>query len=157
MALSGRPDIGFAYGRIAEIYGPEMSGKTTLALTIIREAQRAGLLTIFIDMEHALDFKYMRSLGIEKNNISIAQPNCGEDAIKLAEAGLMNGYKLVVIDSVAALTPKSELEGEPGDAHMGRLARLMGQAMRKLSVRSSEAEWYCYFSESITGKSVTIW
>lgn len=138
-ALSGTPSIGFAFGRIAELFGPEMSGKTTLAFTIIRQAQESGLISAFIDMEHAMDKSYARSLGVDVNNLSIAQPDFGESAISMAEAMLEHGYRLIVIDSVAALIPKSELDGDAGDAHMGRQARLMAQAVRKLTPRASKA------------------
>ena len=149
LALSGSPKIGLSYGRIGEIYGPESSGKTTLALTLLKHAQDIGLITAFIDMEHALDVRYAEKLGIDMRNMSLAQPDCGEDAIKLVSAMLDSGYRFIVVDSVAAMTPKSELEGEPGDAHMGRLARLMAQSMRMLSPRCSKARAIVMFINQI--------
>ena len=138
LALSGTPSVGFAYGRIVELFGPEQSGKTTLAFTLIKQAQEAGLISAFLDAEHALDKKYAGSI-FDIHNVSIAQPECGEDAINMAKAMLDQGYRLIVIDSVAALTPKSELQGEAGDAHIGRLARLMAQGVRTLTPRASSA------------------
>ena len=132
-ALSGNPKQGFVYGRITEIFGPEASGKTTLALSVVREAQEAGLIPAFVDMEHALDLKYAAAIGVDKHNVSVSQPSSGEEAVSIAKAMIEAGYRLVVIDSVAAMTPISEMQGEIGDAHMGRQARLMGQALRILS------------------------
>lgn len=137
-ALSGSPLVGYAWGRIAEIYGPESGGKTTLALHAVLEAQRLESQTdepvpaLFIDAEHALDITYAAKIGIDLNNITVAQPDSGEDSLNAVEEGVKNGYRLVVVDSVAALTPRAELEGEMGDSHMGLQARLMSQALRKL-------------------------
>ena len=125
---------GIPRGRIIEIYGPESSGKTTLALHAIAEAQRTGGMAAFIDAEHALDVAYARGVGVETEKLLISQPDTGEQALDITEMLVRSGaVDLVVIDSVAALTPKAELEGEMGDAHMGLQARLMSQALRKLT------------------------
>jgi recombination protein RecA len=125
---------GIPRGRIVEIYGPESSGKTTLALHAIAQAQRAGGAAAFVDAEHALDVAYARGVGVETEKLLISQPDTGEQALDITEMLVRSGaVDLVVIDSVAALTPKAELEGEMGDAHMGLQARLMSQALRKLT------------------------
>ena len=125
---------GYPRGRIVEVYGPESSGKTTLALHAIAEAQRAGGVAAFIDAEHALDVAYARSIGVATEKLLISQPDTGEQALDITEMLVRSGaVDLVVIDSVAALTPKAELEGDMGDAHMGLQARLMSQALRKLT------------------------
>jgi recombination protein RecA len=125
---------GIPRGRIVEIYGPESSGKTTLALHAIAQAQRAGGTAAFVDAEHALDVAYARGVGVETEKLLISQPDTGEQALDITEMLVRSGaVDLVVIDSVAALTPKAELEGEMGDAHMGLQARLMSQALRKLT------------------------
>jgi recombination protein RecA len=125
---------GFPRGRIVEVYGPESSGKTTLALHAIAQSQRAGGVAAFIDAEHALDVAYARAIGVETEKLLISQPDTGEQALDITEMLVRSGaIDLVVIDSVAALTPKAELEGEMGDAHMGLQARLMSQALRKLT------------------------
>ena len=125
---------GIPRGRIVEIYGPESSGKTTLALHAIAQAQRAGGTAAFIDAEHALDVAYARGVGVETEKLLISQPDTGEQALDITEMLVRSGaVDLVVIDSVAALTPKAELEGEMGDSHMGLQARLMSQALRKLT------------------------
>jgi recombination protein RecA len=128
---------GYPRGRIVEIYGPESSGKTTLALHAIAEAQRAFGVAAFIDAEHALDVAYARALGVATDKLLISQPDTGEQALDITEMLIRSGaVDLIVIDSVAALTPKAELEGEMGDAHMGLQARLMSQALRKLTAAS---------------------
>jgi recombination protein RecA len=128
---------GYPRGRIVEIYGPESSGKTTLALHAIAEAQRAFGVAAFIDAEHALDVGYARALGVATDKLLISQPDTGEQALDITEMLIRSGaVDLIVIDSVAALTPKAELEGEMGDAHMGLQARLMSQALRKLTAAS---------------------
>src|ERR1700685_2879621 len=128
---------GYPRGRIVEIYGPESSGKTTLALHAIAEAQRGGGVAAFIDAEHALDIAYARSIGVETDKLLISQPDTGEQALDITEMLVRSGaVDLIVIDSVAALTPKAELEGDMGDAHMGLQARLMSQALRKLTAAS---------------------
>jgi len=137
-ALSGNPLVGYAWGKLIEIYGPESSGKTTLALHAIAEAMRLEessgqpIPCMFVDAEHALDIYYAEALGVDLNRLAISQPGCAEDALAIVESGVRNGYKLVVIDSVAALTPRAEIEGEFGESHMGLQARLMSQACRKL-------------------------
>ena len=124
---------GLPLGRIVEIYGPESSGKTTLTLHLIAEAQRRGLVCAFIDAEHALDIAYAQVLGVEPSELLVSQPDCGEQALDIADSLARTGaVKLIVIDSVAALIPKAELEGDMGDHHVGLQARLMSQAMRKL-------------------------
>ena len=125
---------GFPRGRIVEIYGPESSGKTTLALHAVAEAQKKGGIAAFIDAEHALDVGYARKLGVRTDDLLISQPDTGEQALEIAEMLVRSGaVDVLVIDSVAALVPKAELEGEMGDAHMGVQARLMSQALRKLT------------------------
>jgi recombination protein RecA len=125
---------GVPRGRVVEIFGPESSGKTTLALHVIAEAQKTGGMAAFIDAEHALDPEYARKLGVNIDNLLVSQPDSGEQALEIAEMLIRSGaIDVVVIDSVAALVPKAELEGEMGDSHMGLQARLMSQAMRKLT------------------------
>jgi len=125
---------GYPRGRVIEIYGPESSGKTTLALHAIAEAQRSGGVAAFVDAEHALDVTYARSVGVETDRLLVSQPDTGEQALEIVEMLVRSGaVDLVVVDSVAALTPKAELEGEMGDQHMGLQARLMSQALRKLT------------------------
>ncbi len=125
---------GFPRGRIIEIYGPESSGKTTVALHAIAEAQKAGGDAAFIDAEHALDPVYAKALGIDIENLLVSQPDCGEDALEITEALVRSGaIDIVVVDSVAALVPRAEIDGEMGDSHVGLQARLMSQALRKLS------------------------
>ncbi|MDP9033337.1 MAG: recombinase RecA [Myxococcota bacterium] len=131
---------GYPRGRVIEIYGPESSGKTTLALHAIAEAQKAGGVAAFIDAEHALDITYGRAIGVMTEKLLISQPDTGEQALDITEMLVRSGaIDLVVIDSVAALTPKAELEGEMGDAHMGLQARLMSQALRKLTAAANRA------------------
>ena len=125
---------GVPKGRIVEIYGPESSGKTTLALQIIAEAQKQGGIAAFIDAEHALDVLYAKNLGVDVENLLVSQPDFGEQALDIVETIARSGaVDVIVIDSVAALTPKAEIEGEMGDSHMGLQARLMSQALRKLT------------------------
>ena len=125
---------GYPRGRVVEIYGPESSGKTTLALHAIAEAQAAGGVCAFIDAEHALDVAYARGLGVETDKLLVSQPDTGEQALDIAEMLVRSGaVDLIIVDSVAALTPKAEIEGEMGDQHMGLQARLMSQALRKLT------------------------
>ncbi len=125
---------GLPRGRVVEIYGPESSGKTTLALHAIAEVQRAGGVAAFIDAEHALDVGYARKLGVNLSELLVSQPDTGEQALEIAEQLVRSGAcDLIVVDSVAALVPKAEIEGEMGDAHMGVQARLMSQALRKLT------------------------
>ncbi len=125
---------GMPRGRVIEIYGPESSGKTTVALHVVAEAQKMGCTAAFIDAEHALDPVYAGNLGVDINSLYISQPDNGEQALDITESLVRSGsIDLIIIDSVAALTPKAELDGEMGDAHVGLLARLMSQAMRKLT------------------------
>jgi len=135
MALDSALGVGgFPRGRVVEIFGPESSGKTTLTLHLIAEAQKAGGVAAFIDAEHALDPGYARKLGVDVDNLLVSQPDSGEQALEIAAALIASGaLDVVVIDSVAALVPKAELEGEMGDSHMGLQARLMSQALRKLT------------------------
>jgi len=121
-------------GRITEIYGPESSGKTTLCLHLVANVQRAGGVAAFVDAEHALDIEYAKKLGVDIENLLVSQPDTGEQALEIVEILVRSGaVELVVIDSVAALVPKAEIEGEMGDSHMGLQARLMSQALRKLA------------------------
>jgi recombination protein RecA len=125
---------GYPRGRIVEVYGPESSGKTTLTLHAIAEAQRAGGVAAFIDAEHALDVRYAKSIGVDLSTLLVSQPDTGEQALEIADALVRSGsVDLIVIDSVAALVPKAELEGDMGDQHVGLQARLMSQALRKLT------------------------
>jgi recombination protein RecA len=125
---------GFPKGRVAEIYGPESSGKTTLALHVVAEAQKEGGTAAFIDAEHALDTSYAKRLGVDIDNLLVSQPDYGEQALEIAEILIRSGgVDVIVIDSVAALTPKAEIDGNVGDSHMGLQARLMSQAMRKFT------------------------
>lgn len=144
---------GVPRGRIIEIYGPESSGKTTLALHIIAEAQKGGGIAAFIDAEHALDPRYSENLGVNIDNLLISQPNNGEEALEIAEALVRsNALDVIVIDSVAALVPKAEIDGEMGDSHVGLQARLMSQAMRKLSGAISKSKTICIFINQIREK-----
>ncbi len=125
---------GVPKGRIIEIYGPESSGKTTLTLHIVAEAQRQGGVCAFVDAEHALDVKYAKNLGVDTDNLLVSQPDFGEQALEIVETLARSGaVDVIVVDSVAALTPKAEIEGDMGDSHMGLQARLMSQALRKLA------------------------
>ncbi|MGD0201110.1 MAG: recombinase RecA [Bryobacteraceae bacterium] len=144
---------GFPRGRVVEIFGPESSGKTTLALHLIAEAQKAGGTAAFIDAEHALDPGYARRLGVDTDNLLVSQPDYGEQALEIASALIASGaVDAVVIDSVAALVPKAELEGEMGDSHVGLQARLMSQALRKLAGSISRANACMVFINQIREK-----
>jgi recombination protein RecA len=144
---------GVPRGRIIEIFGPESSGKTTLALHIIAEAQKAGGLAAFIDAEHALDAYYSKNLGVDTDNLLISQPDTGEQALEITETLVRSGaIDVIVIDSVAALVPRAEIEGEMGDAQMGLQARLMSQAMRKLSGAISKSNTCVIFINQIREK-----
>jgi recombination protein RecA len=144
---------GYPRGRVVEIFGPESSGKTTLTLTAIAQAQAAGGVAAFIDAEHALDIKYARKLGVRVEELLISQPDNGEQALEIAETLVRSGnVDLVVIDSVAALVPKAELEGEMGDQHMGLQARLMSQALRKLTACVSKTNTTILFVNQIRMK-----
>jgi recombination protein RecA len=144
---------GIPRGRVVEIFGPEASGKTTLALHIVAEAQKKGGIAGFIDAEHALDVSYSRKLGVKTDDLLISQPDTGEQALEIAEMLVRSGaIDVVVIDSVAALVPKAELEGEMGDAHMGLQARLMSQALRKLTATISKSNTCVIFINQIRMK-----
>lgn len=144
---------GIPRGRIIEIYGPESSGKTTVALHMIAEAQKLGGIAAFIDAEHALDPVYAKKLGVDTDNLLISQPDNGEQALEIADALVRSGaIDIVVVDSVAALVPKAEIEGEMGDSHVGLQARLMSQAMRKLTGVISKSRTTAIFINQIREK-----
>jgi recombination protein RecA len=144
---------GMPRGRVVEIFGPESSGKTTLALHVIAEAQRGGGMAAFIDAEHALDSAYARKLGVDVDNLLVSQPDNGEQALEIAEMLVRSGaLDVCVVDSVAALVPKAELEGEMGDSHMGLQARLMSQALRKLTGIVSKSKTCMIFINQIREK-----
>jgi recombination protein RecA len=144
---------GFPRGRVVEIYGPEATGKTTLALHVIAEAQKRGGQAAFIDAEHALDATYAAKVGIDVDNLLISQPDYGEQALEIAEVLVRSGaVDVVVVDSVAALVPKAELEGEMGDSHMGLQARLMSQALRKLTAIVARSKTCFIFINQIREK-----
>ncbi len=144
---------GLPRGRITEIYGPESSGKTTLALHAVAEAQRQGGIAAFIDAEHALDTTYARKLGVDCDELLVSQPDTGEQALEIADMLVRSGaVDVIVIDSVAALTPRAEIEGEMGDAHMGLQARLMSQALRKLTGTISKTKTTLIFINQIRMK-----
>jgi recombination protein RecA len=144
---------GIPRGRITEIYGPESSGKTTLCLHIVANAQRAGGVAAFVDAEHALDTEYARKLGVDVENLLISQPDTGEQALEIADILVRSGaVDVVVVDSVAALVPKAEIEGEMGDSHMGLQARLMSQALRKLTGAISRSKTSVIFINQLREK-----
>ncbi len=144
---------GFPKGRIIEIYGPESSGKTTLALHAVAEAQKAGGIAAFVDAEHALDPVYARKVGVDVNELLISQPDTGEQALEIADTLVRSGaIDILVVDSVAALTPRAELEGEMGDSHVGLQARLMSQALRKLTASISKSNTIVIFINQIRMK-----
>lgn len=144
---------GFPRGRVVEIFGPESSGKTTVALQVIAEAQKTGGMAAFVDAEHALDPMYARKLGVDVDNLLVSQPDYGEQALEIAEALVRsNAIDVLVVDSVAALVPKAELEGEMGDSHMGLQARLMSQALRKLTGIVSKSRTCLVFINQIREK-----
>src|SRR2546428_10414525 len=144
---------GMPRGRVVEIFGPESSGKTTLALHVIAEAQRRGGMAAFIDAEHALDAAYASKLGVDTDNLLVSQPDSGEQALEIAEVLIRSGaVDVLVVDSVAALVPRAELEGEMGDAQMGLQARLMSQALRKLTAIVSKSKTCVVFINQIREK-----
>ena len=144
---------GLPRGRVIEIYGPESSGKTTLCLHAIAEAQKAGGAAAFIDAEHALDISYAKKLGVQTDDLLIAQPDTGEQALEIAETLVRSGaLDIIVVDSVAALVPRAEIEGEMGDSHMGLQARLMSQALRKLTGAISKSQASLIFINQIRMK-----
>ena len=144
---------GIPRGRIAEIYGPESSGKTTLALHLVAEAQRNGGICAFIDAEHALDPVYAKAIGVDVDELLISQPDTGEQALEITDTLVRSGaIDVLVIDSVAALTPKAEIEGEMGQSHMGLQARLMSQALRKLAGNLNKSKTICVFINQLREK-----
>ncbi|MCC5838864.1 MAG: recombinase RecA [Opitutales bacterium] len=157
---SGCPSIDLAFGvgglprgRISEIYGPESSGKTTLCLSLIAQAQRSGGNAVFIDVEHALDPRYARTVGVDVDNLMISQPESGEDALNITETLIRSGaIDIIVIDSVAALVSKNELDGQFGDSTVGLQARMMSQAMRRLTAAISRTNCTCIFTNQIREK-----
>jgi recombination protein RecA len=144
---------GIPRGRVTEIYGPESSGKTTITLQVIAEAQKAGGMAAFVDAEHALDPVYARKLGVDTDNLLVSQPDSGEQALEITEALVRSGaIDVLVVDSVAALVPKAELDGEMGDSHVGLQARLMSQALRKLTGTVSKSRTALIFINQIREK-----
>src|SRR5437764_511415 len=144
---------GLPRGRISEIFGPESSGKTTIALQVVAEAQKKGGIAAFIDVEHALDPMYARKLGVDVDNLLVSQPDWGEQALEITATLIASGQiDVLVVDSVAALVPKAELEGEMGDSHMGVHARLMSQALRKLTASVSRSRTCLVFINQIREK-----
>jgi len=144
---------GFPRGRVVEVYGPESSGKTTLALSVVAQAQKIGGIAAFIDAEHALDAEYATKLGVDIDNLLVSQPDHGEQALEIAEMLVRsNAVDVVVVDSVAALVPKAELEGEMGDSHVGLQARLMSQALRKLTAIVAKSKTCLVFINQIREK-----
>ncbi|MEA2558594.1 MAG: recombination protein RecA [Acidobacteriota bacterium] len=144
---------GFPRGRVVEVYGPESSGKTTLALSVVGQAQKRGGIAAFIDAEHALDAEYARKLGVDIDNLLVSQPDNGEQALEIAEMLVRsNAVDIIVVDSVAALVPKAELEGEMGDSHVGLQARLMSQALRKLTAIVAKSHTCLIFINQIREK-----
>ena len=144
---------GLPRGRIVEIYGQESSGKTTLALHVIASAQKAGGLAAFVDAEHAMDPNYARRIGVDLDNLLVSQPNSGEEALTITEQLIKSGaLDVIVIDSVAALTPQAEIDGNMGDSHMGLQARLMSQAMRKLTSVIAQTKTLCIFTNQVRDK-----
>jgi recombination protein RecA len=144
---------GFPRGRVVEIFGPESSGKTTIALQVIAQAQKGGGMAAFVDAEHALDPGYAKKLGVDVDNLLVSQPDYGEQALEIAEALVRSGaIDVLVVDSVAALVPKAELDGEMGDSHMGLQARLMSQALRKLTGIVSKSRTCLIFINQIREK-----
>ena len=144
---------GYPKGRVIEIFGPESSGKTTLAIHAIAEAQKAGGIAAFIDAEHAFDSYYAQKLGVDIDNLLVSQPDNGEQALEIADSLIRSSaIDIIVIDSVAALTPKAEIEGEMGDSKMGLQARLMSQALRKLTASISKTKTVCIFINQLRDK-----
>ena len=152
------PDValgigGLPRGRVVEIYGPESSGKTTLTLQVIAEAQKVGGTCAFIDAEHALDPQYAQALGVDTDNLLVSQPDTGEQALEICDMLVRSAaVDVVVVDSVAALTPKAEIEGEMGDTHVGLQARLMSQALRKMTGNIKQANTMVIFINQIRMK-----
>lgn len=144
---------GLPFGRVVEIYGPESSGKTTLTLQVIAEAQKAGKTCAFVDAEHALDAVYAEALGVQVDDLLVSQPDTGEQALEICDMLVRSGaVDVIIVDSVAALTPKAEIEGEMGDSHVGLQARLMSQALRKLTSNIKKSNSLCIFINQIRMK-----
>ena len=144
---------GVPRGRVIEIFGPESSGKTTICLSIIAEAQKAGGVCAFVDTEHALDINYAKRLGVDLSNLLLSQPEYGEQALEIVETLVRSGaIDVVIVDSVAALTPRVEIEGDMGDAQMGSQARLMSQAMRKLNAAIGKSRTTVMFTNQLRSK-----
>ena len=144
---------GFPRGRVVEVYGPESSGKTTLTLQVIAEAQRVGGMAAFVDAEHALDAEYAKRLGVDIDNLLVSQPDNGEQALEIVEVLVRSGsVDVVVVDSVAALVPRAEIEGEMGEAQVGLQARLMSQALRKLTAVVSKSKTCLIFINQLREK-----
>jgi len=144
---------GLPRGRVVEIYGPESSGKSTLAMHAVAEAQRNGGICAYIDAEHAMDPIYARAIGVDVDQLLISQPDTGEQALEIADMLIRSGaIDIVVIDSVAALTPRAEIEGEMGDSHMGLQARLMSQALRKITANLNKTDTICIFINQLREK-----
>ena len=144
---------GLPRGRVVEIYGPESSGKTTLTLSVVAEAQKQGAQCVFVDAEHALDTQYAEKIGVNVDDLIVSQPDTGEQALEITDTLIRSGaVDVIVIDSVAALVPRAEIEGEMGDSHMGLQARLMSQALRKLASTISQANCLCIFINQIRMK-----
>jgi len=149
---------GYPRGRVIEIYGPESAGKTTLSMHAISETQKSGGIAAFIDAEHAFDLNYAKKLGIDVENLIISQPDNGEQALEITDSLIRSGsIDIIVIDSVAALTPRSEIEGEMGDSKMGLQARLMSQALRKLTATISKTNCLCVFINQLRDKIGTVY
>ena len=144
---------GLPRGRVTEIYGPESSGKTTLAMHVVAEAQRNGGICAYIDAEHAMDPSYAKAIGLDVDELLISQPDTGEQALEITDMLIRSGaIDVVVIDSVAALTPRAEIEGEMGDSHVGLQARLMSQALRKLTANLNKSKTICVFINQLREK-----
>src|SRR5437870_8842604 len=144
---------GLPRGRVVEIYGPESSGKSTLAMHVVAEAQRNGGICAYIDAEHAVDPVYAKAIGVNVDDLLISQPDTGEQALEIADTLIRSGaLDVVAIDSVAALTPRAEIEGEMGDSHMGLQARLMSQALRKLTANLNKSKTICIFINQLRDK-----
>ncbi|MBW3643212.1 MAG: recombinase RecA, partial [Actinobacteria bacterium] len=144
---------GLPRGRVVEVFGPESSGKSTLAMHVVAEAQRNGGICAYIDAEHAMDPVYARAIGVDVDELLISQPDTGEQALEIADVLIRSGaLDVVVIDSVAALTPRAEIEGEMGDAHVGLQARLMSQALRKLTANLNKSHTICIFINQLREK-----
>jgi recombination protein RecA len=143
---------GFPRGRIIEVYGPESAGKTAICLHLAGECQKAGGVVAFVDAEHALSPTFADTLGVDMDELIISQPDCGEEALEIVEGLVDAGVDLIIVDSVAALTPRAEIDGDMGDSHMGLMARLLSQAMRKLCAKISKAQTVVVFINQVREK-----